>query len=224
MREYELTEYLAKKLPRSGLSENEGEQIWREFGKQVDVQFPTPKTKYEWELKSEGWVGYIPVSSELSLSLKPKVALKNLFYMLEYAYRLKSLRFFFGLMSCDSLDAYYRQLAKILARRVLERGRKGFYRAYVEDCDKLPYVRGRMDIPALARAPWQAHLLCHYQTHTPDVIENQILNWTLRCISRSGVSTEEVAPEVAELIEYFSRWSSLHRSRQRIAWIGSITA
>ncbi len=196
MREYELTEYIPKTLPRGGLSEIEGERIWREFGTQVDVQFPTPKTKYEWELRSEGWVGYIPVSSDLSLSLRPKVALENLFHMLEYAYRLKSLKFLAGLMSCDSLDAYYRQLARILARRVLERGRKGFYRAYIDDSDKLPYLRGRMDILALASAPWQAVLLCHYQNHTPDVVENQILNWTLRCISRSGVCNEDIAPEI----------------------------
>jgi 5-methylcytosine-specific restriction enzyme subunit McrC len=196
VREYELIEYLPKKLPKDSLSEIEGERIWREYGRQIDVQFPSPKTKNEWELNSEGWVGHIPVTSELSLSLKPKVALQNLFHMLEYAYRLKSLRFLSGLMSCDSLAAYYQQLAKMLARRVLERGRKGFYRAYVDDTDRLPYVRGRIDVLALSCAPWQAHLWCHYQNHTPDVIENQILNWTLRCISRSGVCTEDAGSEV----------------------------
>jgi 5-methylcytosine-specific restriction enzyme subunit McrC len=39
-------------------------------------------------------------------------------------------------------------------------------------------------------------LWCHYENHTSDVIENQILSWTLRCISRSGLCAENVLSEV----------------------------
>ncbi|MCK7536772.1 MAG: hypothetical protein MZV63_40325 [Marinilabiliales bacterium] len=91
-----------------------------------------------------GVVGHIPVTSELSLSLKPKVALKNLFHMLEHAYRLKSLRFLSGLMSRDSLAAYYQQLAKMLARA---RARAGTEGSSIERMSMiptgLPYVRGQ---------------------------------------------------------------------------------
>lgn len=196
MRKYELTEYVPLKLGRGCIAEREGEQIWREYGRQVDVQFPTPKTKHEWQFISEGWVGYIPISPDLSFALKPKVELRNLFHMLEYAYKLKSLKFLPDLMACDSLSAFYQQLAKILARRVFDRGRKGFYHTYIDHSDRLPYIRGRMDVATLARSPWRAHLWCHYQNHTPDVTENQILNWTLRCITRSGICKEDVAAEV----------------------------
>ena len=196
MRTIELTEYVPLKLARGGLSEGDGERIWQDFGAQIDVQFPTPKTKQEWQLTSEGWVGYIPLGPDFSLSLRPKVELRNLFHMLEYAYRLKSLRFLAGLMDCDSLAAYYQQLARVLARRVIDRGRRGFYHAYIDDSERLPYIRGRIDIETLARSPWRAQPWCDYQHHTPDVIENQILNWTLRCISRSGICSQEVAPEV----------------------------
>ena len=196
MRVFELTEYLPLRLPRANLSEEDGSQIWREYGDQIDVQFPTPKTRNEWELNSKGWVGYIPLNPELSISLKPKVELKNLFHMLEYAYRLRSLRFLTGLMACDSLTAFYQQLAKVLARRVADRGRKGYYHAYIDNNERLAYIRGRLDIDYLARTPWRADLWCHYQNHTPDVIENQILAWTLRCIARTGICTEEVLPDV----------------------------
>jgi 5-methylcytosine-specific restriction enzyme subunit McrC len=57
------------------------------------VEFPSPKTDHRWELTAQGWVGYIPLSPELGLSLQPKVSLEGLFRMLEYAYRLESFHF-----------------------------------------------------------------------------------------------------------------------------------
>jgi 5-methylcytosine-specific restriction enzyme subunit McrC len=46
--------------------------------------------------------------------------------MLEYAYQLKSksFRFLEGLIDCQSLEDFYSQLAYLLARRILDRGRK----------------------------------------------------------------------------------------------------
>ena len=196
MRIFELTEYLPLRLLKAELSEQDGFRIYREYGDQIDVEFPTPKTDNKWELVSKGWVGYIPLNPELSISLKPKVALKNIFHMLEYAYRLRSLRFLAGLMACDSLATFYQQLAKILARRVIDRGRKGYYHTYVDISERLAYISGRLDIDCLARTPWRADLWCHYQNHTADVVENQILAWTLRCIARTGICKEEVIPEV----------------------------
>jgi 5-methylcytosine-specific restriction enzyme subunit McrC len=192
----ELTEHTTINLPKNDLLEIEGELIWREYSSQVDVQFPSPRTNHEWQLTSGSWVGYIPINERIGLSLKPKVNLTNVFNMLEYAYRLKSFKFLKGLVSCDSISAYYQQLARVLARRVIDRGRKGYYYAYIEDADRNPYVRGRIDVNYLAQSPWKADLWCQYQIHTPDVVENQILNWTLRCITRSGICTEEVLPEI----------------------------
>lgn len=209
MKKIELIEYLPTRLSKEELSEEDGIRIWKEYGGQIDITFPSPKTNHEWELVSRGWVGYIPLTREIGLALQPKLALKNLFYMLEYAYRLESFRFLKGLMDCDSLEDFFQQLARILARRVLDRGRKGFYREYINECDRLPYIRGRMDINSLARSPWRVDPSCHYQLHTPDIIENQIILWTLALLSRSAICTEEVLSEVRQAYRSLQSFVSL---------------
>ena len=135
------------------------------------------------------------LSDDLHLRLKPKVPIANLFRMLEYAYKLK-IHLADGLVDCASLEEFYERLAHILARRVLDRGRKGFYRTYVSESDRLPYVRGQLDTRRLITRPWDAHLQCPYEEHTGDIVENQILAWTLQRIARSGLCTERVLPTV----------------------------
>jgi len=186
----ELVEYQTKSLAQEELDAAMGERIWREFGKQVQVEFPSPKTDYRWLLTNQGWAGYLPVSSDVGVLLSPKVSLTNLFRMLAYAYNLKQLRFFNDLVELASLQDAYEQLAQLLAQRVLDRTRRGLYRTYRQEYRRLPYVRGRIDMVATLREPWRADLPCHYQIHTADVEENQILFWTLERIIRSGICRE----------------------------------
>ncbi|MBI1882033.1 MAG: restriction endonuclease [Chloroflexi bacterium] len=128
--------------------------------------------------------------------LKPKVALANLFRMWEYAYRLNSFRLLEGLVNCQSLAECYENLAHVLALRVLDRWRKGFYRAYLSQAEQLPYVRGRLDLRPETHRPGQVSLACRYEEHTADIADNQILAWTLWGIARSGLCTERVLPAI----------------------------
>lgn len=181
-----LTEYEPRRLSPAALPQAAGESLWRNYSGQVAVEFPSPKTGGQWQLTALGWVGHIPLTPEIILTLLPKVELQNLFGMLAYAYNLESFRFLAGDASCQSLGEFYERLATILARRVLERGRKGFYRAYLPRSERLPYVRGRLDAARLGQRPDRAQFHCHYETHTPDVAENRILAWTLWQIARHG--------------------------------------
>lgn len=193
-----LEEYIPAGFPRDAIPDNLGEILWRNYSSQVAVDFPSPKTDGQWQLTSQGWVGHIPLTPELDLALRPKVELGNLFRMLEYAYRLKSFRFLEGLVECQSLEEFYESLAKILAQRVLDRGRKGFHRAYLPETELLPYVRGQLDMRQIIQTPWNVKLQCHYEEHTADIEENQILAWTLSRIARSGMCTERVLPTIRQ--------------------------
>ncbi len=192
----ELTEYTPRLLSPTELTPALGETLWRNYGQQIEVEFPNPKTGHQWRLTSKGWVGYIPLTPEFQLALRPKVELANLFQMLEYAYNLKSFRFLPGLIDCQSLTDYYEQLANILARRVLDRARQGFYRAYLAESGRLPYVRGRLDLRQSWQRPGQVELDCHFEDHTADIADNQILAWTLQHIARSEICSERVLPAV----------------------------
>ncbi len=128
----ELTEYQSRHFTPDKIDYDIATKLWKEYdekGKRIKVEFPTPKTKNQWKFTSLGWVGYIPITPYFHVILKPKVPLDNLFGMLEYAYNLKSFHFLDGLVNCDSLQEFYNCLANILAEKILDRGRKGFYRA-----------------------------------------------------------------------------------------------
>lgn len=191
-----LIEYVPLLLNSGELEESVGEFLWLNHRKQVSVEFPSPKTNCQWQLTSEGWVGYIPVNPEVAFVLLPKVPLENLFRMLEYAYRLKSLFFGHGLMDCRSLEEFYERLAHVLALRILERGRKGYYHSYASKSERLPYISGKLNTSSLVSAPWNMTFHCEYVEHTADIEDNQILTWTLFTIIHSGQCSPQILQTV----------------------------
>ncbi|MBL7177382.1 MAG: restriction endonuclease [Desulfobacteraceae bacterium] len=191
-----LTEYTPVRLRPDFITTDLGEILWRKYSPQIMVDFPTPKTDGQWQFTSQGWVGFIPCTSEFGIALRPKVELGNLFRMLEYAYKLKSFHFLEGLVDCKSLQDFYERLANVLARRVLDRGRRGFYRTYLSETDDLPFIKGRVNIRQNIQKPWHINIHCRYEEHTGDIEENQILSWTLSRIAQSGMCTERVLPTV----------------------------
>lgn len=205
----ELKEYSPETFYPYEISESAGELLWRIYSNQVDVDFPSPKTDGRWQLKSKGWVGHIPLQADLNVLLSPKIPLGNLFRMLEYAYRLNSFKFLKGLIKCDSIQDFYERLAKILALRILDRGRKGLYRIYDPIKETLPYIRGKIDTNRLSKKPWAVDLNCHYEDHTADIDENQILGWTLFKIARSGICTERVLPTVRKAYRLIQGFTTL---------------
>ena len=176
------------------LSEEDARRIFIQFGDKVSVEWPTPKTDDRWQLTSLGWVGFIPIGQNSGISLKPKVPLQNLFKMLEYAYDLESIKFLEGVYDCESIRDFYERLAKILANRFIDRAREGLYKTYKEEYEELSFVRGRIDIPSLARSPVKTKLPCYFEDYTIDIEDNQIVAWTLHTILRSCICTDRSIP------------------------------
>jgi 5-methylcytosine-specific restriction enzyme subunit McrC len=187
-----LREHESRRLTSEELPDELGHSVWKDYGKYVQVEFPSLRTDGEWELRPNGWVGRIPVNRDVLLVLEPKVPILNLFRMLEYAYGLSNIRFLEGAVGYHSIDDVFERLALILARGVLSRSRIGLYRAYVKRSADLSHVRERLDLTRLTRRPWVVRPHCHFHDHTEDLEENQILAWTLRVIARSIVRREEV--------------------------------
>ena len=189
-----LKEYIPTRIPKSQIPPETGFQLWDKFKSKISVEVPGFKTEEKWELTSLGWVGFLPFSDTLSFYLEPKIPLKNLFGMWEYAYRLKSFEFLQNLYESETLQDFYEQLANVLAKRIIERGRKGYYRTYISKTDDLSFIRGKVDIPRMINKPWEARPRCSFQENTADVSDNQILSWTLNLILRSGYCSEKVLP------------------------------
>jgi 5-methylcytosine-specific restriction enzyme subunit McrC len=192
----ELDEFSPKRLLRSELEESVADRLWREYRSQVSLDYPSPKTDGQWQLTAQGWVGYIPLAPDIGISLRPKVKLGNLFRMLEYAYRLRSFNFLEGSFQSQSLPDFFEQLANVLARRILDRGRKGFYRNYENRDEQLPYLRGRINMTHLMQTAWKVNRQCSFQEHTADIDDNGILAWVMFTIAKSGMCSGRVLPTI----------------------------
>jgi 5-methylcytosine-specific restriction enzyme subunit McrC len=177
--EIRLVEYSTRPLPPGAISESQARLLWQQHPQRVALEVPSAKTQGSWKLSSLGWVGSLPIGDGTVLRLLPKVPLANLFAMLEVAYDLRGFELLTGVVPAASLDDYYERLAHVLARRVRDRLRRGLYRRYVGEQDRLPYLRGRLDLTSSVRRPWSSRLDCHFEEHRSDVDDNRILAWTL---------------------------------------------
>jgi 5-methylcytosine-specific restriction enzyme subunit McrC len=111
--------------------------------------------------------------------------------MLEYAYGL-NISFQDNLVNCATIEGFYERLAQLLASKVLRKAQKGFYQTYVSSTERLPRVRGHIDIKHAVYNPWEVNLKCCYQELTGDVPENRILAWSLFLIVNSGLCSHSL--------------------------------
>ena len=191
----ELTEFQPKKLPAAELSEEKGKFLYDNFKDQIDVEPPSFLNDHHWKITSQGYVGFIPLGKDAGLALRSKIGLLNLFGMMEYAYQL-DFRMMDGVFDCATLEEFYERLAHLLAKRVLNRQRKGLYRSYISHSDEMGFVRGRMNMRDALTRPWKVNRKCEVEEHTADIEENRILLWTMRCIAKSGLCSDRVMPAI----------------------------
>ena len=189
-RTIELSEYQTQAFPAEVIPEAVARHLWSRYREKITLELPTFQTDNQWKLTSQGWVGHIPITEDFHVLLKPKVELGNLFRMLEYAYRVQ-FETMGNIIGASSLSEFYERLARILALRVTDRTRKGLYREYLQRAQRLPYVRGRISLESMITRPWEVDLDCQYNENTSDIEDNKILAWTLFCIARSGLCSEE---------------------------------
>ncbi|MCB9421892.1 MAG: restriction endonuclease [Ardenticatenaceae bacterium] len=198
MTTFELVEYEPYLIPEAALPTAVGKQLWQDHGEKLAIEFPSPKTNQSWRLTSLGWAGHIPLSGGYQISIQPKIELRNLWRMWAYAYNLRSFHWLDGLANVESLAEFFEELAHVLAKKVLHRGRQGFYRAYLPQTERLPFVRGQLQWRQNCQQSNDAALICRHDIHTADIPDNQILAYTLERIVRSRRCSEVVNTAVSQ--------------------------
>lgn len=191
----ELIEYQTKNIPRNQINNQIIDRLQEKYNTQIKVNLTYSAQGDYWQFYPQGWVGYIPVTPDFGIRIKPKVPIKNLLGMLEYAYNLKSCYFLDNLVNCDRLEDFYNYLATILVKRILKLIHQGLSKTYLPQTKSLSYVRGKLNITSTIKT-WNPKLTCHYKQQTSDIPENQILLYTLYCISRDPICK----PETKKLI------------------------
>lgn len=164
----------------------------------VSIEVPDGVNRHTWRLTSDGWVGQIPVTEDLLLVLNPKVSVENLFRMIEVAYQIP-VDFPEGPSATNGeLSDLFDRLARLLARKILLRLRRGLHREYIRYEEALPFVRGSLDVLDFVRRGPSPLVHCRFEEQTPDIADNRILHWTVRCILRSLALSEETRDLLAQ--------------------------
>lgn len=155
-------------------------------GNHIKIEIPAFSQKDVYILRSKGYIGQIPLNNGKCLRINPKVPIVNVFSMLEYAYNLESFKLYEGQIDISVIEEIFEKLASILAKRVLNRARKGLYRDYIKEEDSLGFLRGRcLLIKTYANTMRGAMRIdCEFEKNTADLAENRILAWTLYQLPR----------------------------------------
>ncbi len=165
----------------------------------ISIEAPDGFSRDAWQLTADGWVGQIPVTEDLLLVLNPKVSVENLFRMIEVAYQIP-VDFPEGPSATNGeLSDLFDRLARVLARKALLRLRRGLHREYIRYEEPLPFVRGSLDVLNFVRRGPSPVIRCRFEEQTPDIVDNRILHWTVRCILRSLELSEETRNLLAQV-------------------------
>ena len=198
----ELTEHVTSRYSRGTLSEAQGAALLAQFGKHVEVEFPTPKTGGCWELTPKGWVGAFAVDASLTVVCRPKLPVGNLARMLGVVYDLP-VESFGRLVTCATLPDLYDQLAAMLAGEAMRLVRQGLHHAYQSRDERRSAIRGRILVCDAMRPSLDPRLPCRFVERTADVLENRLVLWTLGMVMRSRLCREDTQQRVREAYRQF---------------------
>ena len=191
----EITEEQDEFLSRSALDEVTAKILLRD--RRFECDWPNPGNDFQYRIRSRGLVGIVPVDESV-IVIEPKAPVSSIFGMLEVAYDLQSFELLKGETTIGSLEELFERVVSILARRVLDRVRRGLYQEYVEHVDDLIYVRGRIDMRGNLRNVTRKNpaVRCRFEDLTSELEDNEILLWTLFVASRFRLRRPEVVEQV----------------------------
>lgn len=120
------------------------------------------------------------------------IPIKNLFYMLCYAWNILAIKDDIQVADDDYEDAYD-LLARVFSFGIGKLIRSGFHRSYIEETEELSTLRGKISIRESinSMSMQRKHLVCMYDEYSPNDIFNQILNYTIDSILRNPEVSKE---------------------------------
>lgn len=218
-----LKEHRSIECSRSTLSDDLVDYIKANYSQYLKIEWDRRQKRDIWRITGKGWIGYLPLREDLILLIHPKVAIKNVFQMLQYAYNLTGVTWLNGLIHCEDFLEGCEQLVVYFVEKVLERTRQGLYQNYHQRQEFLVNPRGRMKPDY--KTNWTLKWHCRYSQQTTDNPDNQILLWTLYRLLQSSFLQEETRQKV-ELafnifktnisLKSFTARDCLHRTYHRL--------
>jgi len=175
-----------------------GEELWTRYartGDGLDVEFPSPRTAGTWRITSRGVVGAFPLRDGGGVRVVPKVPIHNLLRMIEIAEDVPT-RELEQHVPVASIEDLFDRLVASLTSRVHRRLRVGLHKSYVQREDRLPYLRGRLDIEQQVRRSLHTAFDVQFQETSVDHHDNRVLLATLRTVARSPLLRSDTRASV----------------------------
>lgn len=201
---FRLVEYEPTFIEKSEIPNDVGYALWQQFDAQrgiLQVQFPSPKTNNQWLLVPNGWVGFIQPSPALQFELAPRFPIQHVFKLWAYAYEFEASPLLESLTRVETAASFPTILANWLAHAALRCRKQGIAKAYVEQTETLPFVRGRF----LNTVPGHPVVRCRHHALTTNIPDNQILSYTLLQLTRSGLLDAQTQAVVRRATHLFSQ-------------------
>lgn len=119
----------------------------------------------------------------MSLTAEDTVVIKNIWYMLAYAYRVLDV-VDYACIETEDFEELSDLLSAILAAGLDSQRSRGFEHGYVEAHEDLAGIRGKVDIPATIyhRLQKQPLASCTYDEYSVDTLKNRILKTAALCL------------------------------------------
>lgn len=156
----------------------------------------------DWDLRAHQYVGSIYLG-DVHILIEPKVPIANLFYMLTYAYDLPEFRD--EETPLPDSEELFEFIVEIFVRQVQKLVRQGVYRSYLDLEEDDRFLRGRLRLQAQLRRTAVAQRF--YQVtnlFTADILENQILRYTLWQLSRLDYAEPTLRPRIRRVLSAFA--------------------
>lgn len=117
---------------------------------------------------------------------KNPIPIKNLFYMLCYAWNVLSIKDEI-LVGSDDYDDAYNILGRVFSYGVGKLIRSGFHRSYIQREEELSTLRGKINVQESINklSAQRKRLVCDYDEYSTNDIFNQILNYTIAALLRN---------------------------------------
>jgi 5-methylcytosine-specific restriction enzyme subunit McrC len=137
-------------------------------------------------LAAKGYIGVIPVTTDLAIDIRPKFSIKNLTTMVSVAQgKFHSLSYFSRQYNEKEKapEVVYEFLVESLISELHTLYSEGIYKEYLRKSDVLPNIKGRLDTVNSIRKLW-GHGKFHkayssFFEHSPDTPLNKLIKYTI---------------------------------------------
>lgn len=158
------------------------------------------------------------------MSNSQQIIVKNVYYMLAYAFQTLDAREYEQLGS-EEFDHLHDLFAAILAKGVSRQLKQGLHREYVVHTEELGTVRGKIDLPVTIqlRVARKRRLSCRFDVLSENNLLNQILKATSFLLIRNGQVKQKNRAALKKLMLFFAdvdlvdlntvRWSQIRFTR-----------